>query len=262
MPKLEPVMIEKHSNKRCKRPQGFGYASHDALAALVIQELPKASQSLVIAFAEQQGTYFPVALLGHENGRNLYVTGNEKWIGSYVPAQYRAYPFALARSEDGQQVLCVDEECGLINDEEGEIFLHEDGSLGKVVQDVMELLSQLNANRSATGLACAALQRHDLIKPWPISLKLNQGDREIQGIYRIDENKLNELSGDALIELRDVGALLVAYCQILSMQHLQTFADLAQAHTDSEASLPGDKAGELNLEFLNSSGTISFGNLS
>ena len=57
----------------------------------------------------------------------------------------------------------------------------------------------------------------------------------------------------------------MAYCQLLSMQHLQTLGQLAQAHDQAKAQaankLPTNASGELDLEFLNSSGTISFGQL-
>ena len=49
------------------------------------------------------------------------------------------------------------------------------------------------------------------------------------------------------------------------MQHLQTLGQLAQAHDQAKAQaakkLRTNASGELDLEFLNSSGTISFGQL-
>ena len=78
---------------------------------------------------------------------------------------------------------------------------------------------------------------------------------------------MNQLPAEALATLRDEAALTVAYCQLLSMQHLQTLGQLAQAHDQAKAKaqaankLPTNASGELDLEFLKSSGTISFGQL-
>ena len=78
---------------------------------------------------------------------------------------------------------------------------------------------------------------------------------------------MNQLPAEALAKLRDEAGLTVAYCQLLSMQHLQTLGQLAQAHDQAKAKakaqaankLPTNASGELDLEFLKSSGTISFG---
>ena len=85
----------------------------------------------------------------------------------------------------------------------------------------------------------------------------------MQGLYRIDEARLNALSAPALKEIQAAGALAMAYSQLLSMQHLPTLGQLAQLHAQaqSQQTLPTSANGELDLEFLNNNGTLSFGNL-
>ncbi len=83
----------------------------------------------------------------------------------------------------------------------------------------------------------------------------------MEGLFRIDEAALNQLPAEAPIELRNTGALLCAYCQLLSIQHLQTLGQLAAAHAQAEAkaqaSLPTQN-GELDLSFLYGSETLKF----
>ena len=69
------------------------------------------------------------------------------------------------------------------------------------------------------------------------------------------------LPAEAFEAVRQSGALPVAYCQLLSMQHLQKLGQLAQAYAAQTTALPQTASGELDLEFLNDSGTISFGAL-
>ena len=62
----------------------------------------------------------------------------------------------------------------------------------------------------------------------------------------------------------DAGALVLAYCQLLSMQHLPLLGELAKAHAQAEyaaaeAARKIETNGELNLEFLNSSDSLNFG---
>ncbi len=101
------------------------------------------------------------------------------------------------------------------------------------------------------------MHKHQLIQPWPIKLQTTAGEQAVEGLFRIDEAALNQLPAEALIELRNTGALLCAYCQLLSMQHLQTLGQLAAARAQAQAALLTQN-GELDLSFLNGSETLKF----
>ena len=263
MPNFQAVSKSTHADKRWKRYDNYVFAAQDAVAPLVVQELPRALMQLPIGFIKQQDDFVPVAVLGLQAGQNLFVTADGRWIGAYTPAAYRGYPFQLATTPDGQSVLVVDEDSGLVNDTEGERFFDEEGNPAKSVQDVLDFLSQVQNNRALTQRICAVLAGHQLIQPWPVTLQSEAGERKIDGLYRIDEAAMNALAPEAFEAIRQAGALPVAYCQLLSMQHLQTLGKLAEAHASakaqSQAALPTSPNGELDLEFLNNGGTISFG---
>lgn len=263
MPQHQAISKTTHAAKRWKRYSNYHFAAQDTVVPLVMQELPKACMTLPIAFIQLGKAYAPAAVQGLQAGQNLFVAPDGRWIGPYTPAFYRGYPFALASTPEGQQVLCVDAQSDLISDSEGEPFFNEQGEPSQSVKDVLNFLQQVHANREATQRVCAALQAEALIQPWPITLKAEQGEKTVQGLYRIDEAKLRSLSAEALHGLQEAGALPVAYCQLLSMQHLQMLGKLAEAHASAKAqsqqALPTTANGELDLEFLNNNGTISFG---
>lgn len=263
MPNYQAVSKISHGDLRWKGYDNYQFAALDTVTPLVMHELPKAAMALPLALIKQDESFIPVAVQGLQPGQNLFVAPDGRWIGPYIPATYRGYPFALAQTPDGQTVLCVDADSGLISDTEGEPFFDEQGQPSQPVKDVLNFLQQVQANRELTQRLCAALNAEGLIQPWPITLKGEQGDRTVQGLYRIDEAKFNALSSEALHSLHQAGALPLVYCQLLSMQHLQTLGKLAEAHAQASrgASLPATPAGDLNLEFLNNDGTISFGNL-
>jgi len=271
MPNHQAVSRSTHATQRWRRYNSYAFAATDAVAPLVAQELPKACMHLALAFIPQGEHHTPVAVLGLQPGQNLFVAPDGRWLGGYTPAAYRGHPFALANTPEGQQVLCVDADSGLTHDShissEGEAFFDEQGQPSQPVKEVMNFLQQVHANRAATERICAALQAQDLIQPWPIAVKTGQGDKTVQGLYRIDEAKLNRLSADALHTLQQAGALPVVYAQLLSMQHLPTLGQLAHAHEQAQAQtqtstrLPTTANGEIDLEFLHRDGTLSFGNL-
>jgi hypothetical protein len=261
MAKLQPVSRELHSGKRWQRYSSYGFAAGDAVAALVMQELPKACMTLPVGFVAAGEGYMPVAVQGLQAGKNLLVNGDGRWLAEYVPAVYRGYPFTLANTEDGQQVLCFIEDSGLLSDTDGEAFFDENGEPAEAVKGVLGFLEQVSANRQGTQALCAVLQKHGLIQPWPINLKTDTGDQAVEGLFRVDEAGLNKLPAEAFEEIRQAGALPLVYSQLLSMQHLQKLGQLAQAHAAQATSLPQTSDGELDLEFLNTSDTIQFGNI-
>ena len=160
---------------------------------------------------------------------NLFVAPNGRWLGRYVPAALRSHPFRLARTEDERLALCIDEDSGLLGAEEVEPFFDAGGEVAAPLKQVMDFLTQVETNRVTTQGVCDRLQAHGLIQPWPVKVQGADGERTLEGLFRIDEAALNALPAEALVELRDAGALSLAYCQLLSMQQLSLLGELAQA---------------------------------
>jgi hypothetical protein len=221
------VTTERHASKRWQRNSHYHFAAHDALCSLMEQELPQATMALPVAFIVSGEAFGLVAVQGLLPGKNAFVNSDGSWLAGYLPAAYRTYPFRLAGTENEQQLLCIDENSGLITDgPQGERFFDDEGKATKAITDVMNLLIQQEANRTTTANICAVLQKHNLIQPWPIKVQAGHRIQTIEGLYRIDEAALNALPPQAFIELRDIGALTVAYCQLLSMQNVQKLAKL------------------------------------
>ena len=261
MPNIQVISRERHAQQRWQRHTSYAFSAHEALVPLAAAELSTAAMGLPLAFIEQQGAFVPVAVLGLQAGSNLLVGADGRWAGAYIPAALRGYPFRLAHTEDGQQVLCIDEESGLVTaGPGGERFFNDDAQPAQATLDILNFLTQIGQSRAAAAVACAALARHQLIRPWPITLQNDGGEQQIDGLFQVDEAALNQLAGEALQELARAGALAVAYCQLLSMQHLPLLGQLARARAQAAAPA-APPARDLDLEFLNSSGTIGFGNL-
>lgn len=258
------ITRERHGLKRWSNQSGYSFAAADSLCPLIAQELSKAVHALPIGFVAEGEGFVLVAVQGLTPGKNVLVDPDGRWLPAYIPAAYRGYPFALAAQQGGDKVLCFDEASGLLSDDAGELFFNEDGSPSQSTLKLLDFFQQVEANRQQTQKICALLQQHGLIQPWPITVEREQGTQSVEGLFRIDEAALNTLSAEALVEVRDAGGLAVAYCQLLSMQHLPNLEQLAQTHAEVEKAravhASQAKAGDLDLGFMSDSGTFSFGN--
>jgi hypothetical protein len=221
MPRYDLITKTGFAAQGWRRSDSYAFAAKDAMAPLVVSELAKACMSLPIAFLRQGNAYLPHAVQGLEPGRNLFVV-NGKWVAPYTPAAYRGYPFALAKGEDNQLHLCVDMDSGLVGADGDQQFFDDAGEVAQPVKDALNFLQQIHNNRAVTGRVCAALAAEDLFQPWPLKVQGPEGERTIEGLFRIDEARLNSLEPDALHRLQQAGGLPVAYCQLLSMANVQT----------------------------------------
>ena len=258
VPDIQIVSRENHANKHWLRSSNYLFAAKDTICPLIVQELPKAAMHLPIAFVPNKEEFTLVALLGLDQGQNLLLSAQGLWQGSYLPMQYRSYPFLLANSGDNEQILCIDAASGLITEKpEGEAFFNEDGTPASTVASIFAFMQKVASGRQITAHVCSLLQKHNLIQPWDIKVQKESGVQTIAGLYRIDEDAFNGLSGEALTDLRNGGALPAIFCQLLSMQHLPVLARLLESHIKAESAAAPK---ELDLEFLNDDGNISFSN--
>ena len=261
------VTTPKFAGLRWQPPRSYEFAADQYVVELGAAELPAAACSLPVGFLDEaDGTLMPVALLGVEPTRNLFVARDGTWLAAYVPAVLRASPFKLGRSEAQEPVLCVDGNVQLAQGQAGLPFFEADGQPSAALLQVKDFLTQIENNRIATRAVCAQLRDAGLLQPWPIVLALTSGSRRIEGLQCLNEAALNALAPQALHALLSSGALAVAYCQLLAMQHVIKLQELADAHAELDAKLVSKPAlsadgSELDLSFFSQNGTMTFSNL-
>jgi hypothetical protein len=230
MVKIVPVDRERHAGKGYRRPTGYIFAATQAVMPLLGLEFAKAAVGMPIAFLEQSGRYLPVAVMSPVQGRNFLVAPTGQWLGSYVPAALRSYPFRLAQVEGSDKMtLCIDEDSGLVVDADADTatFFDQDGSPSAGLKEALELLQQIEQNRARTDLAVAALAEARLIAPWPLTVTIGNQQVTANGLHRIDEAALNALDGATFLKLRQSSALVLAYTQLISTQTVGLFSQLA-----------------------------------
>jgi hypothetical protein len=222
-PKFAAVTRVHHTGKKWQGPKSYNFASADALVPIVSAELPRAALSMPLAFLQQESGFVLVAVASLVPGRNMLVAPDGRWLGRYIPARLRGYPFCLLpRPGTDQLVLCVDMNSGLVLEggSVGEDFFDGDGNLSVGLKEMADFLGQLERSRKATETAVSALAEAGVIQPWPIRPKAEQADRTISALHRVDQAALNALSDEAFLKLRKTSALPIAYAQMLSMGQL------------------------------------------
>jgi hypothetical protein len=229
MSSIFPISLGRYAGKAWQRPAGFAFAASQAVVPLVGAEFAKAALSMPIAFVEQAGRYLPVGVMSPVSGRNLFVGPAGQWLGAYVPAALRSYPFRLGRVEGGEEVaVCIDEDSGLIVEADGvaEPFFDAAGNRTVTSQGMLDFLLAMEHSRMITELAVTAAAEAGLIEPWKLQVKTDDDTTPVNGLFRIQEAALNALDDAAFLKLRKTGLLPLAYLQLLSMGQIAVFERL------------------------------------
>lgn len=233
-PQIVPISLERHGSRSFRRFSSYEFAAKDTVVPLVGAELAKATLSFPIAFLNEEKKAVPVAVLGVEPGSNLFIAPDGRWAGPYIPAAFRAHPFVLAQTQDNKQILCINEASGLVlEDGSGEPFFTPEKRPSEPVEKILDFLTKLHENRVVTERACEVISRLDLLEPWPFQAPGETGPRQVAGLWRISESKMNRLEDQAFLELRHTGGLALAYAQLMSMGHQASLERLAVLRTEA-----------------------------
>lgn len=230
-----------HRQHGWRRPTGLALARQEAFAPLVLAELAPALPQYPLALARLPGGEYRLgAVLGLTAGQNLWMDDSACWRGGYVPSCFRGHPFALQRlpGEEARVALCFDVDSGLYCEApdaaRGELrFFDDDGQPQAVTQQMLQFLQSRLTAQTQTQTAVNALAQAGLLVPWvwPAQLPLPPGAQPLQGLYRVDETRLNQLDATGLLALRQTQALPVAYAQMFSMPRLAVLQKMAASPT-------------------------------
>jgi hypothetical protein len=222
-----------------QRPKSYSFARQLRFVPVVYDELRPAAINMPMGFFRRDDAYLLGAVLGLDGGENLFTTADGQWLGLYVPAMLRGYPFRLLIPQgEGpeRRVLCIDEDSGLLRDGDGDAALFdEQGDPDPSVKEVTRFLEQWERGRLLVERATATLAEAGVLTPWEIPFPSGEaGKPAVAGLNRIDEAALNALDETRFMGLRRVGALAVAYAQLISMESLSLLPRLQQAKRKAE----------------------------
>lgn len=229
MQDIHPLRLSTHANQDWTPSTRYSFAADTLVVPLAMDELSTAAVKLPLGFTTGEKPTL-VALTGLRPKQNLFIGPDGRWLGDYVPAVLRGYPFKLLPATGDQYALGFDHASGLLSDAgQGEAFF-QDGKPTERIQQILNFLIRLNKGLERSAAAAATLQSHGVLEPWP--LKVKDGDTEIpvQGLLRVSEEKLARLDDTAFLALRKGGVLALAYAQLFSMANIETLGKLARLH--------------------------------
>jgi hypothetical protein len=230
MTNVTALNSEQHRDLRVVIKRGAEYGDNVHIVPVVADELRNLALEypVILIKNKDSGRFEMVAMLGFDQGENLYLAGDQ-WDAIYVPVNIRRQPFALAYTaeKDGKPdlkslVISLDMDSPRVGLEEGERLFNEDGTQTQFLEGANSILAGLGSTLASTEAFIEALQKHDLIKAAQIDVRFEDGKRRhFDGLHTVDDEKLNQLEGDVLQDMYKSGYLQGAWLLFASMGNIR-----------------------------------------
>jgi hypothetical protein len=210
-------------------------------------EFPVASRDYPLVFisGDQGKSFSPMLVTALASQQNLFVMSDNTWDRrAYLPAYVRRYPFCMTRvmvdgREAPERVTCVEKRA--VNDR-GENLFDESGKPTADWEARQKLLFEYEADLSRTEEMCRLLAQHQLLEPFTMQAVPNQGEPiQLVGMYRVAEEKLARLDGEALKELTQKGVLGRVYAHLISLDNFQRLLARSTTAANRAAARPAAK---------------------
>lgn len=175
----------------------------------------------------------PVALFGFQEGENLFLDG-AGWNAGYIPAMIRREPFqiGLQRGTDGMRdevrMLSLDLDHPRVTRDEalGEALFQPLGGYTPYLEEIATLVESIYQGVINGEQFVEALREFDLIEAINLDIQLNDGSQnQLIGFEAIDEDKMQNLSAEALHQLSQRGFLMPAFLMMASLGSLSRLVE-------------------------------------
>lgn len=236
MSEIKPVSPETFGGKFWKHPGNYSYAAGFNIVPVVAAELPKVTAHLPLAFAQLDGQWQLVALTSLLPGVNHLVGPQGQWLGEYVPAIFRSYPFTLSRAgskDSNGYILCsLYQGDHIVESDQGVPFFDETGQASEETRRIGNFLVDIESSRVKTIKAVQALIEAKVVVAWNLQSSHNGKTQPVPGFFKLDEVAFAALPPATLAKLQAVGAMPIAYAQIYAREQ---FGRIQQAIQNQES---------------------------
>ena len=232
----EHVLLDNvtHRDLRVNRVFAPGHGYDVNVVRVYPSELGRLQAEYPLFFMKNRdsGHFDPVALLGFEQGENLYLGGAE-WRARYLPMGIERQPFLVGfqeRPSDGgtqrEPVVFVDLDHPSVGTSEGDPVFLPHGGETPLLERASAVLHAIHAGQDESRRLSQMLVGLELLESLSLEVKFEDGSKHtLTGLHALNEDRLRHLNADALGALHAKGHLVHVYMVLASLPNVATLVD-------------------------------------
>lgn len=232
MPRHVQLNNVDHKDLRVDARRGAALGDDVAFVATFPAEFRELQAYYPIVFRKDgRGAFSPIALLGFEEGRNLFLD-DERWDAAYLPLAIERQPFLIGRG-GGELTVHIDLDSPRVGTGAGQPLFREHGGSTDYLERITSVLLTLHNGFERVPAFIEALLAHDLLESFALDVELDDGSiNRLAGYYAINEDRLRTLDAAALGGLHAAGHLEPVFMAVASVSN---FRDLIERMNRSRA---------------------------
>jgi len=212
------------------------------MAPICSFELQGAASQMPLVFVKDEDSVNVMGLMGLQSKKNLFIDTEGKWDSPFfLPAVFAAYPFQLAKAEDNRHMILFDEDSkNLVEGGLGNRLFDDDQNETETFLRYTRILTKIGESEIISKVACQLLLEFNLLQGF--KFELPQSDTKIvplDGLYRIDLSRFNNLEDDRFLKLRRSHTLEFIYAHLFSLNCISKLLALMNLRGKTENSLKG-----------------------
>lgn len=225
MPQVQALNMKQHRRIQIDTAAARKQTASTRMMPVMLSEFQKMAIEYPILLTKngETGAFVTVGLFGLEDEENLFWQAGD-WEAVYRPLNLRRHPFLIGKNDNKQHaddhdyLLCLDMDNPAVSGKTGEALFDKSGAPTPFLQDMQKVLADLIAGEVQTQNFIDTLLDLKLVTPISLDITLaNQEHIRAEGMYSIDEDRLNALGAETLHDLLQRGYLAPIYAMIISV---------------------------------------------
>lgn len=222
-----PLRQDIHRHLKLNTQLSFAEFSDRHLFPIAVHEFSRASTEYPVVFVKdsETGQFKAVVLLGLEAGENLYALSGTSQP-NYLPQALLNYPLVLIAdpTQPDQFTVGLHTTSDLVNETQGQPLFDVQGQETPFLTKRKQALIQSFEQQQVTDAFAVLLADLNLLHAQSFSVDIQGKTSQLNGIYIVNEQALQQLPSAQFEDLRQRGFLPAIYAQLNSLHQFNRLA--------------------------------------
>lgn len=216
----QPITKEADLHLKVLPSNDFSFSAEQPSLLIGLSEIIACSREVPVLFTELETGLATIALLGNQEEGNKTLS-NGVPLYEYIPAALRAYPFLLMRDTNNKDnlIIALERDTMRLSEDEGLPLFTEEGEAGPLLENVKQMLEATHVDQQRAATFAKIVQEAGLLQPFGVTATTGGNKKTInfEGLFFIDEKKLNALPDEKFLEFKEKGLLPSIYAHLISL---------------------------------------------